>query len=370
MTVSRSRRRYLQRGSAVKTAAVLVLVLVLLIWGSQWLIYRINHVHVVDARIKTDMVAIASRLPGWVRSIEVEEGDSVSEGQLLLAIDSSELELELAVMSGRRSVLEADAARIQAELDYARAVDRTELELAEQELAAARLKLARQKLELAKADEDLMRLQGMTANAMVSAQQLADARHLRDASQLNLKLAESQSLAAKAGRTRAEAEALRQQVLAREADVVAGRLAGLEAEEQTLKLRLRDHHLRSPVNGRVARAFVEAGEYVQTSQNLMLVFRPDRLWVEANVKETAVRKVKPGQKVSIEVDAYPGESFRGTVTRVGYAATSEFALIPSPNPSGNFTKTTQRIPLKIVFDKPDSRLRPGMMVEAGIRVGD
>jgi len=370
MTVSRSRKRYLPRGGAVKTAVVLVLVLILLVWVSQWLIYRINHVHVVDARIKTDMVAIASRLPGWVSSIEVEEGDSVSELQTLLVIDSSELELELAVMSGRRAVLEADAARIQAELDYARAVDNTELELADQALATAHLKLARQKLELTKADADLMRLQGMTANAMVSAQQLADARHLRDGSQLNLKLAEGQSRVARAGRSRAEAQSLRQKVLAREADVIAGRLAGLAAEEQTLQLRLRDHHLRSPVNGRIARTFVEAGEYVQTSQNLMLVFRPDRLWVEANIKETAVRKVEPGQKVSVEVDAFPGEEFPGTVARVGYAATSEFALIPSPNPSGNFTKTTQRIPVKIVFDKPDSRLRPGMMVEAGIRVGD
>ncbi len=368
MTVSGTRKRYLRGGTAVKTVAVLALVLALLLLAGQWLIYRINHVHVVDARIKTDMVAVASRLPGWVRVLAVEEGDPVTEQQPLLEIDSRELELELAVIASRRAVLAAEAARIEAELDFARAVDNTELELADQALAAARLELARQQLGLAKATEDLQRLQGMTANAMVSAQQLADARHRRDGSALDLKLAESQSRAATAGRARAQAELLRQQVLAREAEVVAGRLAELAAQEQTLQLRLRDHRLRSPVEGRVARTFVEAGEYVQAGQDLMLVFRPDSLWVEANVKETAVRKVQPGQAVRIEVDAYPDEEFRGTVTRVGYAATSEFALIPSPNPSGNFTKMTQRIPVRIVFDQPDSRLRPGMMVEAGIRV--
>jgi membrane fusion protein (multidrug efflux system) len=74
--------------------------------------------------------------------------------------------------------------------------------------------------------------------------------------------------------------------------------------------------------------------------------------------------------VAIAVDAYPGRTFHGTVERVGGAATSQFALLPSPNPSGNFTKVTQRLPIRVSIDQDDGRLRPGMMVELSVDVVD
>jgi membrane fusion protein (multidrug efflux system) len=69
------------------------------------------------------------------------------------------------------------------------------------------------------------------------------------------------------------------------------------------------------------------------------------------------------------VDAYPGERFEGVLTRIGSAATSEFALLPSPNPSGNFTKITQRLPVRIALEQREGKLRPGMMVEVDLEVG-
>ncbi len=77
----------------------------------------------------------------------------------------------------------------------------------------------------------------------------------------------------------------------------------------------------------------------------------------------------PGQSVRIEVDAYPGRAFAGRVRRVGEAATSQFALLPNPNPSGHFTKVTQRLPVRIEIEDPSAPLRPGMMVEVFIDVG-
>jgi membrane fusion protein (multidrug efflux system) len=137
-----------------------------------------------------------------------------------------------------------------------------------------------------------------------------------------------------------------------------------------LKLDVNDQRIRSPVTGVIARKFAEPGEYIQSGQNLMLVYSPDQLWIEANIKETAFASVKVGQRVRITVDALSGEAFNGRVERIGTAATSEFALLPSPNPSGNFTKTTQRVPVRILFDEADERLRPGLMVEVGIHVND
>lgn len=89
--------------------------------------------------------------------------------------------------------------------------------------------------------------------------------------------------------------------------------------------------------------------------------------MEALLKETKLEGLKPGQSVSVSVDAYPDRVFNGRIERIGTAATSQFALMPSPNPSGNFTKINQRVPVRIKVDQPDDNpLRPGMMVEVDI----
>ena len=93
----------------------------------------------------------------------------------------------------------------------------------------------------------------------------------------------------------------------------------------------------------------------------------DEIWISANVKETELRHFDTGARARVRVDAYPRARLAGRVTRIGSAATSEFALLPSPNPSGNFTKITHRVKIRIdLDDSADLTLRPGMMVEVAI----
>jgi len=98
------------------------------------------------------------------------------------------------------------------------------------------------------------------------------------------------------------------------------------------------------------------------------VHDPKKIWITANVKETDIRKVKLGQTTTVTVDAYPDREFKGRVIAIGNAATSEFALLPTPNPSGNFTKITQRLRVRVAIDQDQKLLRPGMMVEVFIDV--
>ena len=95
---------------------------------------------------------------------------------------------------------------------------------------------------------------------------------------------------------------------------------------------------------------------------------PKRVWIEANIKETQIRKLAVGQPVEVRVDAYPREVFSGRVQTIGSATTGSFALLPNPNPSGNFTKITQRLPVRIEIEQTGERLAPGMMVEVHIDV--
>ena len=112
----------------------------------------------------------------------------------------------------------------------------------------------------------------------------------------------------------------------------------------------------------MSRIFIDKGEFVHPGQRLILIHNPNNIWVEANIKETELRHIKLGMTAKLKIDAYPNKSFVGKVERIGQAATGEFALLPNPNPSGNFTKVTQRLPIRISVEQEDDMLRPGMLV--------
>ncbi|SFR76943.1 membrane fusion protein, multidrug efflux system [Marinobacter daqiaonensis] len=355
-------------GRSLSLLIMILLVLAAVIWGGRWLHYRLTHVHVIDARIKADMISVAARVPGRIEAITSEEGARPVPGQVLLSLDASRKEQDLGVLQAAEQKLQKDVVRKEAELAMARALDESRETIARRALATAEADVEQRRLALEKARSDLQRLQGMARDNMVSAQQLADVQYRVDNALNGLRRTRAELATAEAAIVEARARSLNQQVLEAELESMQAELTGIRASQRRIELDIEDHEVSSPVHGVVAKIFVETGEVVQAGQNLMLVYRPDRVWVEANIKETSLGRVAAGQPVEIRVDAYPGETFEGRVERVGVAATSEFSLLPSPNPSGNFTKTTQRVPVRILFDAPDGRLHPGLMVEAGIDV--
>ena len=158
-------------------------------------------------------------------------------------------------------------------------------------------------------------------------------------------------------------------------EVIDSQLAALEHVEANLQAQLRqqlvdveDRTIRSPLPAVIDRVFVFGGEYVLSGQRILMLHNPDDMWIEANIKETQLRYLKLGQIVHIGVDAYPDDKFVGRVSRIGSSTTTRFALLPTPNPSGNFTKITQRVPVKIDLVETPKPLTPGMMVEVNIDV--
>jgi membrane fusion protein (multidrug efflux system) len=128
----------------------------------------------------------------------------------------------------------------------------------------------------------------------------------------------------------------------------------------------------APVDGYVTKKSVEVGNQIQPGQPLMAVVPLEGIYVTANYKETQLEKVKPGQKVEIKVDTYPGKKFNGTVQSIMAGTGSAFSLFPAENATGNYVKVVQRIPVKILFDKdtdPGHVLRVGMSVVPTVIVG-
>jgi membrane fusion protein (multidrug efflux system) len=127
----------------------------------------------------------------------------------------------------------------------------------------------------------------------------------------------------------------------------------------------------APQDGRASKINVQMGQLVQTGQMLFSVVADTNPWVVANFKETQLSKMRPGQRVTLHIDAYPGKEFEGKVASFSPATGSRFALLPPDNASGNFVKVVQRVPVRIEFASAEGflkDLRPGMNVNVDVHI--
>jgi membrane fusion protein (multidrug efflux system) len=222
--------------------------------------------------------------------------------------------------------------------------------------------------EVGLARRELERATALYERRVVSNSAVDRARSNLERLEGELKRAEAQIGEARGSLKEARVENAQLGVIDGEIAMLDAQATALESEMAQQRIDLEDRSIRSPIDVVVNRLFVEAGEYVSEGQRIALIHDPNRLWIEANIKETSIRQLKPGQPVAITVDAYPDHTFKGTVERIGHSTTANFALLPTPNPSGNFTKITQRIPVRVTIDDPPVQLSPGMMVEVNIDV--
>lgn len=339
------------------------------IFGFRELRERVLFLHEEDARIRAEMVTVASRVAGWVTRVGAVEGQAVEAATVLLEIDRRDAEMALQELEAQRAALTAERARLAAEQALVRGQTEARLQSAGAELAAATVTVSSLEPQRALASSEFGRSRRLFEQKMVSQSQrdLADAQLQRVEREFRIASANLQGAEARV--REAEAERARLAVLAGQLAVLEKREAEIAVRVGRQRLDLGDRSLKSPLKGVVDRLFVEAGEYVSPGQRLMLLHDPAQVWIEANIKETELRRLEIGQKVQVQVDAYPDEIFEGRVERIGQSATSTFALLPSPNPSGNFTKITQRVPVRIALAQREARLRPGMMVEIKIATG-
>lgn len=361
-------------------------------WGFQEVRSRFTHVYEYDARIAGSLITVSSRVAGWVTDMNITEGDDIDKGEVIVQIDSRESQLLVDQLEARVQGVGAERQRLIAEKGLVDKQTRSAYRTQKSVLAAAEAEVSSLKPQLELARTELKRTKSLFQKKIISRKQYDEA------------LAREQQLSGEFRTAVAEVQAARDKLLEAEADrarlnVLDSEIAKLKYEEgwlrsqlQQQKLDLADRSIRGPVKGVVDKTFVEVGEYVTPGQRLALVHNPDTVWIEANVKETEVRKLRIGQQVDVSVDAYPGQGsfdtvlglvgiespdngesehdFVGHVIAIGNSTTAEFALLPSPNPSGNFTKITQRLPVRIAIDQKDRKLRPGMMVEINIDIRD
>lgn len=351
-----------------RTLAVVAIVLLALAWGGRELYLRLTHIYEYDARVTADIVTISSRADGWVVDVPVREGMRVEAGQVVARIDDRVAKLRSDALKAQIEGVRAERTRLRAErrlsLNQSEALARTRtsaVQAREKALAALKSDLDLAKLELE-------RNRALFSSRVINERQLQVAQALVDKLESQILQLRAEHEQAQNSLEEAKVEQDKLGVIDAQIAALDHQVANLAAQMHQQNVDVEDRTIKSPIPAVIDRTFVLPGEYVQAGQRILLLHNPAEVWVEANIKETQIGRLKLGQKVAISVDAYPDDRFVGRVARIGSATTARFALLPTPNPSGNFTKITQRLPVKIDLIEMPKPLTPGMMVEVEIDV--
>ncbi|GAA4038573.1 HlyD family secretion protein [Sphingomonas rosea] len=326
-------------GKAKKIAIMLLVPLLLLIGGGYMWLSGQGKVSTDNAQVKQDITSVGAQVSGPIAEVFVKEGQRVQAGQLLFRIDPQPY---------RVALMQAQAQLAQAQLSVRQVV--TQAQGTSSDIAGAQAQLTIDQRALSRQAELLQR--GFTTrvsydNALAEVEKdrtaLADAR---------ARAANAQAAIAPSGEQPGEAAA--------------------RAAIAAAQLNLSRTDVRAPAAGVISNTDrLLKGQQAVPGIGLLSLVSSNEAWIEANFKEKDLAEMAPGQRVDIEVDAYPGLKLTGRVQSIGAGTGSEFAILPAQNANGNWVKVSQRVPVRIRFDgKPARPMIAGLSATVTVHTGD
>jgi membrane fusion protein (multidrug efflux system) len=408
------------------TLAGIGLAVIVAVAGSIYYLHSRHYESTDNAFIQGDVIQVSPRVAGQMLRVYVRDNQHVNVGDPIAEIDArdykaraEEASAHLADISARADGAQANllltsivteavltqtgaaagAAQDQVQILQAGAAQAVAaIRAAEAALGQAEAQQSAAQAEASRAADDAVRYRAMYAKDEVSKQQLdraetqaraaaaaqeaasqateaakahlSEARAAQASTQAGLRQAEKQVVQAQ-GRV-SEAKSAPRQIQVRHADVIALRagIAQARASVEQAELALSYTRIYAPESGYITRKSVEPGDFVQPGQPLLALVS-DRLWVVANFKETQLTLMRPGQPVTLKLDAFPQLRLRGRVESFQSGTGAAFSLLPAENATGNYVKVVQRVPVKIVLDEAPPagyRIGPGMSVEPEVKV--
>lgn len=351
-----------------RLVAIAVFLLIAVAYGGRELYLRLAHVYEYDARVTADIVTISSRADGWIVEMPALEGTRVKANDVVVRLDDKASKLRVDAIRAQIEGVRAERTRLKAERAFTREQISTAITTRTSGVAVSQKAREALQSDLDFARLELDRAQKLHATKVINERQLQAAQSAVSKLEVQILQMEAEQQQAQGSLNEARAGEERLKVIDAQIEALTHQVSNLAAQMHLQEVDVNDRTIRSPVPAVIDRTFVLPGEYVAAGQRILLLHNSGEVWVEANIKETEVGRLRLGQPVLVSVDAYPNDRFVGKVTRIGSATTARFALIPTPNPSGNFTKITQRVPVKIDMVEMPKPLTPGMMVEVEIDV--
>ena len=397
-------------------------------WGGTAWYASFTRISTDDAYVEGTITPVSAKVGGHVVEMLVRDNQAVKRGDLLVRVDPRDYQARMEQTRAAVAMAQANIRAARSEVPLARDASRAQVaetraslealhgmvrttesavEESKARLEARRSAVGARRAEVAAAESavrrtslELERMRRLMKNDYVSRREHDDAQAafdnataLVEAARRRLSEAEREEQQVQAelearghaidvarqkvaeGRgTLSRAESQLHQVPVKEAEVTRAEAALKQAEADLAlaELQLAYTEVRAPVDGVVSKRSVEVGQVVQIGQPLLAIVPLHEVWVLANFKETQLSRVRPGMKVEVEVDSYPGKRFTGVVDSISAGTGSRFSLLPPENATGNWVKVVQRVPVKIVLDTREIgnplALRAGMSVVVTIKV--
>ncbi len=317
-------------------------------YGHDWLVRGQFVVSTDDAYVRSDLTVMAPKVAGYAAAVLVAENAHVKAGELLVEIEPGDYNLAVKAAEGKIATQDAT-------------IERIGKQIAAQEAGVTRARAQHDATlaDLKRAASDLKRTRELVKRA-VSSRKLLD------------------TAIAEQARAQANVDSAAASILAAEANVAV--LAAQRGEarsvraEYTTALRKAERDLahtsiRAPFDGVVGNLSVKQGQLLEPGTRMLALVPLDKVYVEANFKETRISELKVGQPVDIAVDAFESDTVKGRIESISPAAGQEFSLLPPQNATGNFTKIVQRVPVRISIPSEvasEGKLRPGLSVVVSV----
>jgi membrane fusion protein (multidrug efflux system) len=326
----------------------IVVVIAAIVGFLVWFVHR-NQVSTDDAYTDGNVISMAPKVSGYVVELSIDDNSRVRKGDVLVRIESQDFHTAQDNALGQLALARAQLKSAETALRIARVQYPAQLASAEAQQQAASAVLAQ-------------------AEASYARQHQVDRRAT---TQENIDSSTSQQLSSNANVKSAKAQvaiaALVPEQIQQAMNAVAERMAGVrqaEAQLEQANLNLSYTEVRAPADGFITLRNVQRGSYLTAGQTMFLIVTSD-VWITANFKESQIGRMRPGDAVDVEVDAYSGFKLHGHVQSIQYGSGSRFSAFPAENATGNFVKIVQRVPVKILIDRgldPDRPLPLGLSV--------
>jgi membrane fusion protein (multidrug efflux system) len=302
-----------------------------------------------DAFIAARQFPIAPKVPGYLTVVPVTDNEHVVAGQVIARIDDRDYRNALAEAQAQVGAARANIENIDAQIVVQQA-----------QIHANQAQVDQAQASLVFAQQQATRYQELAATALAGT--------VQDAQRYTSGLRQQQAAVESAQATLALAQRQIEALKAQRSSAVAN-LGLRKAQRDQAQLDLSHTIVTADQPGRVVQLSAAVGEFAQPGTNLSM-FVPDDIWVWANFKENQLDHMRPGQPVTLEIDAYPERTIHGHVASVQPGSGTAFSLLPVENATGNYVKIVQRVPVKLVMNDPpgDVALGPGMSVVPTVRI--
>jgi membrane fusion protein, multidrug efflux system len=388
------------KAGKIRTAALIVLILAVAGFLYWWFFKR-NFVSTDDAYARADSAQISTRVSGTILRIHVDNDYNIATGQTLIELDPADYQI---AVNRAKAALDQDEADLRgAEIN----VPPVDIQTSSQVLAAEASMKAAQDTEqqtrhtidqlkstraaaaadLSQAERDYKRFENLFTSGAGTARQNEQTRTTYERTKAQLSAIDAQIAALESGfsaatqqvsRAKAQLQSTRSErsnveVQHQRVESLKAKRDRSKAELEAAKLNLSYCTIAAPIPGYIAQKSIQIGDRVQPGQALMAVVPLQKIYVEANFKETQLTGVRLGQPVSISADIYPGYEYRGKVVGIRAGTGAAFSLIPPENATGNWIKVVQRIPVRIELDEAppaDHPLRVGASLEVTVNISD